>query len=299
VQSRRAAILIIGGALATTMLVGATSGSLVGPDDPSTPPSSSAPAAVASDPIVVSKDDVTIEGVAIRGSGAGSGIRAVGTAADPIDNLTIRDCFISGFEVGIEVRHVRNLVIERCTIDDSVYAGILVYSSQDGRISENTIRKVGFYTPLDTTYENNAYGIALTRLASPDYLTHPRTSDFIVEGNLIEDVPYWHCLDTHAGERITFTDNVTRRCPRAIFITTDGLATRPSDITVSANRLEQGLEVEGGTNLVAITLVNVQVGTVRDNEISTTYPQPFVQDYLGEDPAGSTDVSVSGSRAIP
>lgn len=297
-QKSRVAILVVAVALSTTMLVGATSGSLVGVDDPTARPSPPTPL-VASGPIVVSKDDVTIERVAIEGEGSGSGIRAVGTAADPIRNLTIRDCVISDFAIGIEVRHVQNLVIERCTIDDSVYAGILVYSSQDGRIVQNTIRKVGFHTPLDTTYENNAYGIALTRLASPDFETHPRTTDFVVDSNLVEDVPYWHCLDTHAGERITFSDNVTRRCPRAIFITTDGMATRPRDIAVTGNRLEQGLAVDGGTNLTAITLVNVETGVIRDNEISTTYPEPFVQDYLGEDPSGSTDVSITGSKAIP
>ena len=66
-------------------------------------------------------------GVTIIGTGSGTGISAIGTAKDPIENLTIRDCTIRGFETGIDVRHVKNLTIENCTIDDSTYAGILVH----------------------------------------------------------------------------------------------------------------------------------------------------------------------------
>ena len=40
---------------------------------------------------------VTITGVV---NGSGGGIRATGTAANPIRNLTIRNCTISGFNVG-------------------------------------------------------------------------------------------------------------------------------------------------------------------------------------------------------
>lgn len=298
--STRSKGFAIVGLVVLAAVVGA--GGLVEPPDlasPSTGPSAAAPVSTPSRPIVVTKDDTTITGVTIVGSGTGSGISAIGTAKDPIENLTIRDCTIRGFETGIEVRHVKNLTIEGCTIDDSTYAGILVISGIGGRISDNVIRKVGYYTPLDTVNENNAYGIALTRIATTDFVTDPATSDFVVDSNTVEDVPYWHCLDTHAGQDITFSHNITRRCPRPIFITVDGIDSQPRRVTVSGNRLEQALQVSGGTDARAITLVNLQTGTIDGNTISQSYPQPFVLDYLGLDAAGSTDVTISGETSIP
>jgi parallel beta-helix repeat protein len=262
-----------------------------------TPKPTAAPPST-SGPITVTKDGVTIDGVTITGSGSGSGIKAVGTASNPISDLTIRNCTIKGFTIGIDVQYVENLVIEDCTIDNSVYAGIMVISGIGGRISDNTIRKVGYYTPLNTGYENNAYGIALTRIATTNFTANPRTSDFVVDGNTIEDVPYWHCLDTHAGERITFSNNITRRCPRPIFVTTDGIVTMPKNITVTGNRLEQGIQVSGGTNMQAITIVNLRTGSITGNAVSSTFDTPYVYDYKGLDPSGSLNVTISGNTTI-
>jgi hypothetical protein len=294
-HSRRAIGVFALALLALVLAFGSAPLDIV-PQAPSPSPAGST--AGRTEPIVVTRDDTTIVGVSLVGTGTGIGISAIGTTSKPIRNLTIRDCSVTGFETGIEVRHVVDLVIEGCTIEDSVYAGILVFSGLSGRISHNTIRRTGYYTPLDTSFENNAYGIALTRVANDDFATNPRTSDFLIEGNTVEDVPYWHCLDTHAGERITFKDNVTRRCPRAIFITTDGIGTQPTDVTIVANRLEEAIEVDGGTDAVAITLVNLKGGTIERNAVSASYPRPHVFDYLGLDPAGSSGVSVVGETVI-
>ena len=287
-----------GALVGTTMLLGATARS-VGPEPTPTPPGPTFPPSAISGPIVVTQDNVTIDGKSITGSGSGSGIKAIGTAANPISNLTIRNCAIKGFTIGIDVQYVENLTIENCTIDDSVYAGIMVISGVGGHISGNTIRKVGYYTPLTTSYENNAYGIALTRVASSNFTANPRTSDFVVDGNTIEDVPYWHCLDTHAGQNITFSNNTVRRCPRALFITGDSIGTHPKNVTVTGNRLEQAVQVSGGTNPTAITLVNLDTGRITNNTISTTYTTPFVYDYLGGGATGSTNMTVSGQITIP
>jgi hypothetical protein len=260
----------------------------------------SAPLAATSKPIVVTTDGVTIDGATISSSGSsGVAIHAAGTASNPVTNLTIKNCHLNGFNIGILAEHVVNLVIENCVIENAAYAGVMVYSGVGGRIAGNTIRKIGYYTPLNTSAENNAYGIALSRRATTSFTSDPRTSSFTVSGNLVEDVPYWHCYDTHAGQNITFSNNVARRCPRAFFITLDGIGTQPKSITVTANRIEQALQVSGGTNETAVTLVNLQGGSVTDNRVSTTYPKPWVYDYLGINSAGSSNVTISGQVSIP
>jgi parallel beta-helix repeat protein len=253
-----------------------------------------------SGPIVVTTNDRTIDGVTIITSAStGDGIQALGTAAKPIRNLTIRNCTIRGFATAIDVRYVANLTIENCTITDAAYAGILVFSGIGGTISGNRIERIGVGIDTSGPDANNVYGIALTRVATTDFEAEPRTSDFVVDGNDIEDVPLWHGLDTHAGINITFSNNIIARCARPIFITSDSLGNHPEDITVTGNRLESAVQVPGGTNVAAITLVNLQAGTITNNTISSTYGTPFVYDYLGLDPAGSTNVAVSGQTVIP
>ena len=121
----------------------------------------------------------------------------------------------------------------------------------------------------------------------------------MVDGNLVTDVPLWHCYDTHAGANITFSNNISRRCPRAYFITVDGIGTRPLAISLIGNRLEAGVQVSGGTNMTAVTLVNLQTGTITNNAISATYGAPYVYDYLGIAPAGSTNLTIAGQTVIP
>lgn len=255
-----------------------------------------------SGPILVTTNDVTIDGVTISSSGTtGYGIHALGTAANPVRNLTIRNCTIKGFNVSIWAEHVTNLKIDNCLIQDADYAGILVFSGVGGTISNNTIQRIGA-ARTDLTIagkENNAYGIALSRTATSDFVANPRSSNFLVTGNLVEDVPLWHCYDTHAGDTLTFSNNISRRCPRAFFITLDGLGTQPKNVTLTGNRIEQARQVSGGTNSDAVTLVNLQGGSVTNNLVSTTYPTPWVYDYLGLNPAGSSNVTVSGQIAIP
>ena len=279
----------------------ATAPTVEGTPPPTLRPVPTPASSIASPPIVVTKDDVTIDGVTISGAlnGDGEGIRAIGTADKPIRNLTIRNCTIKGFNVGIEARYVVNLVIEGCLIQDAGYGGILVYSGIGGRITGNTIARIGVGIPTNGSTENNAYGIALSRIATSSFTHDPRTSDFLVDGNVVEDVPLWHGLDTHAGSHITFSNNVIRRCARPIFITVDGAGNHPTDITVTGNRLEAGVEVPEGTNMRAITLVNLQGGTITNNVISSTFPEPYLYDYLGLDPTGSTGLTISGQTVIP
>jgi hypothetical protein len=262
-----------------------------------------APLLTPSAPIVVTRNDVTIDGVIITAGGSsGNGIAASGTSSAPIRNLTIQNCVIRGFSIGILAEHVENLVVRNCTIEDADYAGIAVYSGVGGRITGNNIRRIGV-ARKDLTVEfveNNAYGITLDRSPTMNFETDPRSSDFVVTGNLIEDVPLWHGLDTHAGQGITFSNNTVRRTPRAIFVTGDSTQLHhPIDITVTGNRIEEAATKAGGTSSVAITIAGLQGGSVTDNLVSETYPTPWVLDYVGPDSPGSVGVTIAGTEGIP
>jgi hypothetical protein len=246
----------------------------------------------------VTSDNVTIDGVVITSSSqSGTAISAIGTWQAPIRNLTIRNCRIDGFNTAIEARHVENLVIDHCTITDALYGGIMVFSGVGGRITNNTIQRIGYQ--VQPTIDVNAYGIALSRVATTSLQTDPRSSNFTVSGNVITDIPTWQGLDTHAGSNLTLSDNIIRRTMRPIFITGDSAGNHALAVSITGNRLEQAEDFPGGSGLAAVTLVNLQGGSVTNNAISVTYPTPFVYDYLGVDPAGSTGVTISGQTSIP
>jgi hypothetical protein len=257
-----------------------------------------------SGPIVVTTSNVTIDGVSITSSGmSGAGIQATGTAANPIRNLTIRNCTIKGFRFGILMRHVQNLVIQNCRITDADYAGIGIYSGVGGRISGNIVQRIGMTrTNLsEPGIENNAYGITLDRNAWGSFTTDPRSSDFVIDHNLVEDVPLWMCMNTHAGARLTFSDNTTRRCPRAIFIAGDSgpYTNHPIDVTVTRNRLEQAVTKTGGTtSKIGVLTAGLQGGSITNNAISSTFSAP-VYDYAGEGNGASVNVTISGTTIIP
>src|SRR4029077_21131304 len=141
--------------------------------------------------------------------------------------------------------------------------------------------------------------IALSRIATTNFTTDPRTSDLVVDGNLVTAVPLWHSFATHSGARISFSNNTSGACPRAFFITVDGIGTHPQSITLTGNRLQTGSQVSGGTTLTAVTLVNLNTGTITNNAIWSGYGAPYVYDYLGLDPAGSTNLTISGQTVIP
>jgi parallel beta-helix repeat protein len=269
-----------------------------GPGEPQPTPGSTG-TLTPSGPIVVTQSGTTIDGVVIASRGrSGIGIWIDGTSDRPVRNVTIRNCAILGFNVGIEARHVTNLVIENCTVSGANYAGIAVYSGTGGRIAGNTIRDIGTdRTDLSVPFVgNNAYGITLDRNALRPLSSDPPSSDFVLTNNLIDNIPLWMGINTHAGVRLTITKNVIRATPRAIFIAGDNAGNPPRDVTISGNRLEDAETVPGGTaDIEGILISKLQGGSITDNEISRTFGVPGVFDYLGQ----SVDVKMTGQRSIP
>jgi outer membrane biosynthesis protein TonB len=187
----------------------------------------------------------------------GSGQTAVWVTAS---NVTLDGLHISGGGVaqyGIAAHSVSGLTIRNSTITDIAYAGIMTLSVSGGTINSNMVQRIG----MRLADGDNAYGIAISA-----YAGEPPSSNVLVTGNTVEDVPTWHALDTHGGLRITFSSNTVRRCSRALFITSDDSNNRATTITVSGNQFLSPGSVT--YNLVSITTYATSGATFTANTIS-------------------------------
>jgi hypothetical protein len=194
--------------------------------------------------VLVAASNVTVSGMTLRGPGGSGTSHYAIQLHGPTDGAYLSNITISGNTIsdwdgdGLLARFVDGFTFSDNVISNVYYAGIEGYSVRNGRITGNTIRNV--------TGTGNAYGIALTRGYGGGLAQNPRSSDVEVSGNTIEDVPNWHCLDTHAGQRIRFVNNTVRRCLYGIFVTgaTEGGGAAiyaPLDVSVSGNSFESGV----------------------------------------------------------
>ena len=153
--------------------------------------------------VTIRSAGVTIEGMKILGNGtAYAGIWASGS---------------------------QDVVVRRVTVSSFVYAGVMFISVSGGSIVGSTIRNIGV-TGWQAN-NMNAYGIALTDTGGAP------TSDVLVDGNVIDNVPTWEGIDSHGGRRLTITDNVIHRTNRAIRLVGSANGA-PQDIIVSRNTMD-------------------------------------------------------------
>src|SRR5690606_30430813 len=81
------------------------------------------------------------------------------------------------------------------------------------RLAEGSITNCRIQSITNDGYpNNNAYGIELSRRETSNLSSEPRTSDILVSGNVVTDVPTWEGIDTHAGQRIRIIGNTVLRC---------------------------------------------------------------------------------------
>ena len=160
----------------------------------------------------------------------------------------------------------------------------MIISAAGGRVDGNVVRRVG--VKGSETKGGNAYGIAVSNEGGA------LSTDVVVDGNVVETVPTWHGLDTHAGVRITFSNNTVSGSPRAMFVTSDGDGRSPASITITGNRfLKPVLTVDRK----AVTTYAADGVTVTGNTASGWGAGNFFHDYLGK----STGVVVSGNTVTP
>jgi hypothetical protein len=242
----------------------------------------------------ITANNQVVENVVITGPGDASydtttdGIYGLGAYTGVI----IRHVTIRGMRhAGIWLDGLVNPLIEDVVIEDVGYAGIMAVRVVGGIFRRNTIRRVGDGT-TGLPENNNAYGIAIS-----GYEPTP-SSDILVEDNVIEDVPLWHGLDTHGGQRITFHHNTVRRAPRAIFVTSM-TTTKATDCVISDNLFTEPVAtVPPGTNAVAMTTYDTVDCAFTGNVIGSAYGAPTVYDYSGLSTGLTQSGNVNG-EALP
>jgi len=185
----------------------------------------------------VTANNVTLDGLTILGPSASAydqfayGVYAAGTSSARRTGLRILNCHISRYgNAGIETDFTSGAEIRGNTIEDVVYAGMMIASDVSSVIELNTVRRIGM-NGTSAANSNNAYGIAITQNG-----TNAKSQDTIVRNNLVEDVPTWQGMDTHGGIRIRFEDNIVRGAWRAVFLTSGN--GNSQDCVVTNNRLE-------------------------------------------------------------
>ena len=211
----------------------------------------------------ITTSNVTVSGMTLQGPGYGSykndyaiGIRG-SSATAYLSNVTLSGNTISGWDGdGIFASFVHGFTFSNNAISNIWYAGIDGASLQNGQITGNQIQNV-VGTP-------NAYGIILSR-SYGGLAQYPRSSDVLVSGNTIQDIPNWEGLDTHGGQRIQFVNNVIRDVRNPIMVgdcpdASGGLPMfAPLDVTVSGNTIESG--VTDGSQDVGIYFFGANAGS--------------------------------------
>ena len=208
----------------------------------------------------VTLDDPDLTGAGSAAGGSADAIRAIGTTSTPIDGLTINRPRLTGWpRCGIYAELVRGLRVTDVDIEDVGYAGVMALSVRGGYVRGGTVADV-----IQAAGQVNSYGIALTRNSSQPIASHPRTSDFTVEGVTIDGVPLWEGIDTHGGEHLRILSNTVRNCRVGIALVPcadeTGTSTwAPQNVIVSGNTIESTVEDGSRAEGIGITGVTTEL----------------------------------------
>jgi len=192
--------------------------------------------------ITITGSDVEILGVEIEGNGNGSLTDAderlisfVGASAAAYKSgLTLRDCHLyeSGF-YGLYCEFADNILVVNCRFNAIRHGAVAGQSVTRMRVNNNVIHDIG------PGSSGNSYGVFFSRTEGlGNDTTYPRPMDCEAIGNAVYDCTEWEALDTHAGVRIVFANNIIKNCMSGINASADSDDYSPRDIVISGNIIE-------------------------------------------------------------
>jgi hypothetical protein len=165
------------------------------------------------DLIRIDSSDVALVGARLRGTGAehrglGRGIRAAGTWAHPLRAVHVIGADIRDMSHdGILLEHCEAFSVSDSVIEQSGYAGVLLFSCSDGEVVRNRIAEV-----LQPTGYVNSYGIQAVRATATGLDEAPRSSRILIADNEVSGVARWEGIDTHGGSSIVIARNRITDC---------------------------------------------------------------------------------------
>ncbi|MEV4777431.1 right-handed parallel beta-helix repeat-containing protein [Microbacterium sp. LWH12-1.2] len=215
----------------------------------------------------ITSSDVTVRGIRFTGAQFASlvsGERAIyphgSTSAAPIENVTIEQCVFDTWGQGaLWAQYCDDIQVTRCVAYDIRYAGLMFLSCTDGKVTKNKISNV--------TATPNAYGIAVSHLEVGTLADNPRSTDFVIEGNAIDGVPFWEGIDTHSGERITIANNTVRNAMIGIAAVGSGWGGNkygPHDVQIVSNTITHPSTSGSGGSGILFAGENTSTGVSAD-----------------------------------
>lgn len=187
----------------------------------------------------VTSDDVTFDTNRFTGAGTTASpvldtrfIDVFGTSANPVRNVRIRSCTMNGSQYeNVRFTWTTHSSVTDCTMDDFLYAGVMIVSGSDIKVIGNTITNGILKSPLV-----NVYGIAFTDI---DNTQAARCKNISIIGNTVRHIE-WEGIDTHGGLNSIIQGNIVTGCNRGIAL----VVGNSSRVTVPNNNVVDGNYIE-------------------------------------------------------
>lgn len=222
--------------------------------------------------LLVTSDDVTVQGVSVRGPGPDSPRNGVtpailfrGRSGQYISGAKILGNRVADHQDhAIRLNFVADFLVKGNEVEDFAYCGIGVYCGKFGRITGNTIKRAH-------QVEHVAYGIIATD--NMNSIEH-RSENILIAENHVESIPQWEGLDTHGGKNISFVNNQVKDCLYGVMMTpgSQGRNLTYEDCLVSGNLIQSSVSESRGIHLGAFP--GQRNSAVVSNNVITgvTYP---------------------------
>ena len=128
------------------------------------------------------------------------------------------ECSWSNFgNRGFQALYARDIRLESPRFRDIAYGSCFGYSVEEMHVYNPDIDGM---TGETDSGELNAYGIAYTSEGGvSDFVRYPRSVNCSARGGRIRNIPTWHALDTHGGDKIVFDDFDIIDCAVAVTFT--------------------------------------------------------------------------------
>jgi parallel beta-helix repeat protein len=226
--------------------------------------------------IMITSNDVWIDGVKFAGAGAGSPISSTNSFDNAIQvdgvstptqlsRLTFTNLTIDGFAgFGIRVDYARNVSVDNNAIQYCGYAGCLFDSVADSTITNNKITEISGTGP-------DSYGISLSRDPTKSVSNAARTVNVTVANNVIASVTDWVGIDCHAALKCVIISNEIYNCKYGVNLQYDDDTApfrQPCEEIIVSNNVIVGL----GTSSIAnsrsgIICIGLQSAGLINNKI--------------------------------